>query len=399
MFKRIVGGLAAAALLLSLAGTALAHQGWVEPNTPIARVGDLAYVDLLFGNHSNNHASYRIAGKWSMETTRVYVTSPDGTKTDISANVFDTGEPTDTPPPGTKGYYTAAFVPGVPGAYIVSVEGDSIFKHGEVAVRTLRSAKTFVAAADLPLRERVAFLAGFSRPVTPDRAELIPLVSPVSLTPGAPVRIQLRIKGQPAPGQHVKVIRRSTAEAWEYQTDANGVVSFTAGNPDFYLVTAAIAAADERQEGQYDRTTYEATMTFVVHREVPAPAAAAGQPMTILVNGQGLRLDAGTGLPEIANNRTFLPYRAVAEALGATVDYDPQTRTVTATRNGVTVQLRIGEAQATVDGRAFTLDAAPYVKSGRTMVPLRFLAESFGATVEYLPPTAGLGATVLVYLQ
>jgi hypothetical protein len=87
--------------------------------------------------------------------------------------------------------------------------------------------------------------------------------------------------------------------------------------------------------------------------------------------------------PERRAGRTFVPMRAVSEALGASVAWEPRERAVTIAREERTVVLRVGSRRALVDGGAVTLDAAPYIRDGRTMVPLRFAAEALETPVHY----------------
>ena len=95
--------------------------------------------------------------------------------------------------------------------------------------------------------------------------------------------------------------------------------------------------------------------------------------------------------PIVENNRTFVPFRALAEAFGATVAYDEATQAVTAELNGVTVVMTIGSAEYTVNGEAKTADVAPFINGSRTMVPVRFAAEAFG--IKVIPTYDENGAT------
>jgi uncharacterized GH25 family protein len=52
-----------ALLLLSLCSLALAHDTWIQTNTNLVRVGDAVSVDLMLGNHGNDHRDFKIAGK------------------------------------------------------------------------------------------------------------------------------------------------------------------------------------------------------------------------------------------------------------------------------------------------------------------------------------------------
>jgi len=96
-----------------------------------------------------------------------------------------------------------------------------------------------------------------------------------------------------------------------------------------------------------------------------------------------------------ANNRTMVPLRAIAEALGAQVQWDPRSRTVTITKGGSTVKLTIGSKTAEVNGRRKSMDTVPVIKQDRTMVPLRYVGEFLGASVDW----DGASRTVTVNQQ
>ena len=98
----------------------------------------------------------------------------------------------------------------------------------------------------------------------------------------------------------------------------------------------------------------------------------------IVVNDAKATIDAA---PMIQNDRTFVPFRALAEAFGAEVAYDEATQAVTAKLNGVEVVMTIGSATYTVNGAEKTADVAPFINGSRTMVPVRFAAEAFGIKV------------------
>ncbi|MBS3984021.1 MAG: copper amine oxidase N-terminal domain-containing protein [Selenomonadales bacterium] len=85
--------------------------------------------------------------------------------------------------------------------------------------------------------------------------------------------------------------------------------------------------------------------------------------------------------PRIVQGRTVVPVRFVAEALGATVTWQEATQSVTVTYGATAVHLTIGSTIATVNGNRVSLDVAPFVERGRTLVPLRFLAETLGFEV------------------
>ena len=114
----------------------------------------------------------------------------------------------------------------------------------------------------------------------------------------------------------------------------------------------------------------------------------------IVVDGEKANIDAA---PIVQNSRTYVPFRALAEAFGAEVAYDEATQAVTATLGSNTVVMTIGSATYTVNGEEKTADVAPFISGGRTMVPVRFAAEAFGSTV--IPTYDDNGATADVLFK
>ncbi|HTC30954.1 MAG TPA: copper amine oxidase N-terminal domain-containing protein [Candidatus Acidoferrum sp.] len=100
--------------------------------------------------------------------------------------------------------------------------------------------------------------------------------------------------------------------------------------------------------------------------------------VTVIVNGNTMSFDQP---PLEQAGRVFVPLRGVFEQLGASVVY--QNGQINATGDGRTVSLQIGSTQATVDGQSETLDQAPFVQGSRTLVPLRFVAQALGASVDW----------------
>ena len=112
------------------------------------------------------------------------------------------------------------------------------------------------------------------------------------------------------------------------------------------------------------------------------PAAATPREISVLLHGEPLTFDVA---PRIVNNRTMVPVRAVFEALGAEVVWHGQTETVTAdTADGDTITLTIGSRALYVNETAVEMDIAPFVTGGRTLAPVRFIAEALGAQVTWV---------------
>ncbi|MGI6332849.1 MAG: exo-beta-N-acetylmuramidase NamZ domain-containing protein [Zhaonellaceae bacterium] len=84
-----------------------------------------------------------------------------------------------------------------------------------------------------------------------------------------------------------------------------------------------------------------------------------------------------------ADNRVLVPLRAIGEALGAQVDWEPYSKLVTVTKEGLSIQMTIGSRKVSLNGQQNTMDTNPVIKNGRTMIPLRYIGEYFGRIVEW----------------
>lgn len=105
----------------------------------------------------------------------------------------------------------------------------------------------------------------------------------------------------------------------------------------------------------------------------------------IKVQLDGELLTFSDAAPEAVSGRTFLPFRAVFEAMGATVGFEGATSAVVATRGARTMRMVVGAKEATVTENGIDtvipMDVAAYAKNNRTYVPVRFAAEAFGCNV------------------
>ena len=99
--------------------------------------------------------------------------------------------------------------------------------------------------------------------------------------------------------------------------------------------------------------------------------------------------------PYIANDRTYVPFRALGEAIGAEVVWDNDARTVTYTLGKTEVVMTIGEKTYTVNGEEKTMDVAPEITNDRTYVPVRFVGEALGFKVTALSAADGTTASVV----
>ena len=109
---------------------------------------------------------------------------------------------------------------------------------------------------------------------------------------------------------------------------------------------------------------------------------------TMNVNGEIRDVDPGYNTaPVIINGRTLVPIRAVVEAMGGNVGWDADVRQVTLNANGIAVAMYIGSANYYVNGQGQTMDTAPVIIGGRTLIPVRFAAEALGCQVNWDPDT------------
>lgn len=102
------------------------------------------------------------------------------------------------------------------------------------------------------------------------------------------------------------------------------------------------------------------------------------------VNGVETEIDAGRGTkPIVTNGRTLVPIRAIIEAFGGVVGWEESTQSVLLTVEDDTIKLVINSNVAYLNNNAETLDVAPTVINGHTMLPIRFIAEGFNLGVAW----------------
>ncbi len=100
----------------------------------------------------------------------------------------------------------------------------------------------------------------------------------------------------------------------------------------------------------------------------------------VYVNSNYIEFDVH---PTIIEGRTMVPVRAIFEALGADVEWEQETKTVTATRDELVIKLTIGDKAIYVGDEIKELDVPALIIDGRTLVPARAVSEAFGASVQW----------------
>ena len=106
--------------------------------------------------------------------------------------------------------------------------------------------------------------------------------------------------------------------------------------------------------------------------------------ISVFVNDEKVDFDVN---PMLINNRTMVPVRAIFEALGATVTWDNNTQTAKGVLGDVIVEITIGSANLLKNGVAIELDSPAVIVSGRTLVPVRAIAESYDCDVTWYGET------------
>jgi photosystem II stability/assembly factor-like uncharacterized protein len=169
-------------------------------------------------------------------------------------------------------------------------------------------------------------------------------------------------------------------------------VSYTAGTAATLTVTPATGYSFTGWSGNLSGMKNPETIKMDADKTVTASFVInAGSIMKltlgskmISVDGKQVPINAG---PNIFNSRTFIPIRILTEVFGGSITWDAAEQKVTVVRNGTTLNLWIGKSVAEIDGKSVNIDASaavvPIIWYGRTLLPLRFVAESFGLDVQW----------------
>lgn len=250
--------------LLITASPCWAHDVWLQVNTNLVRVDDAVTIDLMLGNHGNNHRDFKLAGKANPGAGSLAILAPDGTRYDVNDRLTDIGYAP------KEGFWSLRFAGRDEGMYVAAWLSEQVVSYAPK--RSVQSAKTcFVVSRSL---DRVPETnAGFDKPLG-HPLELVPVSNPVTpMGPGQAIRVRLLFQGQPLAGETVSFIPRGetlTEEfdpRYERRTDEAGEASFTPTEGNYYLIVAH-RETDQRGQG-YDFTKYSATLCIYVPQLCP----------------------------------------------------------------------------------------------------------------------------------
>ena len=120
-----------------VAGVGAAHDTWVQTAATLVRPDDVVHVDLVLGNHGNDHRDFKIAGKLgSLEGVSLAVLGPGGRKTDLVPDLVDLGYAP------KEGFWSARFVAADEGLHCIAHTREGV-RH---ASRGIKSAKAYFLA-------------------------------------------------------------------------------------------------------------------------------------------------------------------------------------------------------------------------------------------------------------
>jgi len=129
----------------------------------------------------------------------------------------------------------------------------------------------------------------------------------------------------------------------------------------------------------------EDTVSSVVIGKCVTPAPFEGRNASFYIGSTIMNVNGANiimdAAPYVKAGRTYVPVRYLGDALGATTAWDADTKTVTVTKGDKTVVLVIGSKTAKVNGADVAMDVAPEITGGRTMLPARYVAEGLGYAV------------------
>lgn len=115
--------------------------------------------------------------------------------------------------------------------------------------------------------------------------------------------------------------------------------------------------------------------------------------MVMDVDGRSVYLDSP---PVVKEGRTYVPYRAIGEILGAEINYNQTIQTITANFNNKIITMTLGYDHYAVNNQVIQMDARPFIsENNRTMVPIRFMADATGYKVRPVYDNRGLTSSII----
>jgi uncharacterized GH25 family protein len=243
--------------LVAVSSPAEAHDTWVQSGALVTRHQDVVHVDLMLGNHGNNHRDFKIASKITLAPCTLLAIEPNGNRIDLKPRIVDNGSAE------KEGYWTTKLIAEQKGTYQVVHTLDTL--HGKT--RAIKTAKTFFISANC----FTAVGGDDEQVLTPINKDLeLVLHTPLAaLSANQPFRLQVLWNGKPLGKASVAFIPRGAKLAedrdplFERTSDSEGFVSYTPTEGNLLLAVVHHLAPTESGEG-FDKTSYGATMVLPI---------------------------------------------------------------------------------------------------------------------------------------
>lgn len=146
------------------------------------------------------------------------------------------------------------------------------------------------------------------------------------------------------------------------------------------VVLTAIVSSVEKVDITKNGADVSAAVGGIQTNGGNASESSSAGAIGVILNGKVLNFEQP---PVIEDGTTLVPMIAIFEAMGASVDWNNDTKTVTSVKGNTTVSITLNNSTATVNGKTITLAVPGKLINGSTMVPLRFVSESLGAEVNW----------------
>ncbi len=136
-------------------------------------------------------------------------------------------------------------------------------------------------------------------------------------------------------------------------------------------------------------------------------SSALDQQVSVFIDGKPVQFNNDLGYPIVENGRTLVPIRIISEDMGYEVKWDNPTQKVTISDANTKIEFKIGDSTALINGKRVPIDTREDANgkvvqvdtkarliNSRTYVPIRFITENFGGTVDWKIQ----GKTLYVYI-
>jgi len=141
------------------------------------------------------------------------------------------------------------------------------------------------------------------------------------------------------------------------------------------MSSVTACSAQDTNEVKENAAVYENNNDVTIVLQVDNPV--------MTVNGKEINIDENNTSPVIVSGRTLVPVRAIIEEFGGNAEWNGNTREVALSYKDNVIKMTIDSLTAYLNNEEYTLDTAPAMINGRTMLPIRFIAENFGFSTEW----------------